>query len=296
MGRLLHLALWHRLKVYIDGRSDFYGRITATLRHVSDLRQDGIVSWRPMHHARDGFAEKPLAQALRLRRSGKVVRADSVAVIFEKGRSLTVGCSGATYEYRFILLLTLALAGGGWTSPRGASQLVDLSDDGRGCGVELLQRGVAWTLDILTGLALGYGNPLPFLLLGGMACDVKMLGAAGSNCWRWALLNIFVYFGVLGGMVALAAAIAYSGSEPSSAHIQAGIAVGRARWSRPKNSSAARRCLRRSDCRRVLVVPLIDQKQYDARSGLDDVRHCVAVRSFDFLVRVHQATKLPTAM
>jgi prepilin peptidase CpaA len=49
---------------------------------------------------------------------------------------------------------------------------------------------------------------LPFFLLGGTgAGDVKMLAGVGAITGWWGLLRIFIYFGLFGGLVALAVAI-----------------------------------------------------------------------------------------
>jgi len=137
-----------------------------------------------------------------------------------------------------------------------------------------LQRGVAWTLDIPDGLALGMAILLPFFLLGGMgAGDVKMLGAAGAIAGGWALLNIFVYFGVLGGMVGLAAAIAYSRFGAVLRNTIQQHAVGRAAGSRQRNSIAAPPLPYGAVIARVLVVPLDWIKNNMTRDRVDDVRH-----------------------
>jgi prepilin peptidase CpaA len=108
-----------------------------------------------------------------------------------------------------ILLLALALLGGGWdlatrripnwlTFPAMAAGLLWNFYANRWHGVAMSA----------AGLALGAGILLPFFLLGGTgAGDVKMLAGVGAIVGWWGLLRIFIYFGLFGGLVALAVAI-----------------------------------------------------------------------------------------
>lgn len=59
------------------------------------------------------------------------------------------------------------------------------------------------------GLALGFAVFLPFFLLGGMgAGDVKLMAAVGALAGPQALVAIFIYTGLLGGLAGLVLAAA----------------------------------------------------------------------------------------
>jgi hypothetical protein len=75
-----------RLKVYLDGRSDFYGKdVLERYGTVNDVRPgwDRILDAERITHVMVG-PEKALAQALRLHSGWRAVRADAIAVVFER--------------------------------------------------------------------------------------------------------------------------------------------------------------------------------------------------------------------
>jgi hypothetical protein len=79
-----------RMKVFIDGRSDFYGPdFLRRYGNVRDLRPgwERVLDTEFVTHVMIA-PEEPLAQALLLRPEWRVVRADRVAMIFERQTSL----------------------------------------------------------------------------------------------------------------------------------------------------------------------------------------------------------------
>ena len=108
-----------------------------------------------------------------------------------------------------ILLLTLALLGGGWDlATRRIPNWLTFPAMVAGLSWNFYSKSWHGLGDSAAGLALGAGILLPFFLLGGTgAGDVKMLAGVGAITGWWGLLRIFIYFGLFGGVVALAIAI-----------------------------------------------------------------------------------------
>jgi prepilin peptidase CpaA len=136
-----------------------------------------------------------------------------------------------------ILLLVLALIGGGWDlATRRIPNWLTFPAMLAGLIWNVAHAGWPGLADAAAGLALGATILLPFFLLGGTgAGDVKMLAAAGAITGWLALIKVFLYFGILGGIVALAMAIAYSrvGALLRSTITHFSGLLAPARWHRP---------------------------------------------------------------
>ena len=154
-----------------------------------------------------------------------------------------------------MMLLALALLGGGWDIvtrriPNWLTFPIALS-------------GLAWNsytggwhglLTSLAGMARGIAILLPFFILGGTgAGDVKMLGAAGACAGGMGLTVIFIYFALLGGVIALAIALAYGRAGAVIRNTQSLVGMlGRGRWQQDGRQPRARD----ADARRgALAVP-----------------------------------------
>src|SRR5579871_4761429 len=100
-----------------------------------------------------------------------------------------------------LLLLALAVIGGVWDlAKRRIPNVLTFS---------AAAAGLAW--NSYSRVLLGVAILLPFFALGGTgAGDVKMLGAAGAITGWFGVLRILIYFGLFGGVVALAVAITAS--------------------------------------------------------------------------------------
>ena len=108
-----------------------------------------------------------------------------------------------------ILLLALALIGGGWDiATRRIPNWLTFPSMAAGLAWNFYANGWRGLGGSAAGLALGAGILLPFFLMGGTgAGDVKMLAGVGAITGWWGLLRIFIYFGIFGGLVAVAVAI-----------------------------------------------------------------------------------------
>jgi prepilin peptidase CpaA len=132
-----------------------------------------------------------------------------------------------------ILLVTLALLGGGWDlATRRIPNWLTFPIMAAGLVWNSYAAGWHGLWVSAAGLALGAGILLPFFLMGGTgAGDVKMLAAAGAIVGSWGLLRIFIYFGLFGGLLALAVAITAGrfGAVIKNTGYLASL-LGKARW------------------------------------------------------------------
>jgi prepilin peptidase CpaA len=141
-----------------------------------------------------------------------------------------------------ILLLALALLGGGWDlAVRRIPNWLTFPAMAAGLAWNFYSKSWPGLGSSGAGLALGAGILLPFFLLGGTgAGDVKMLAGVGAIVGWWGLLSIFIYFGLFGGIVALAIAITrgrFGAVAKNTGHLAALLT--RARWREAEKMESA---------------------------------------------------------
>jgi len=239
------------MKVFIDGRSDFYGRsFLETYADVADARP----GWKAVLD-RYGVQfvmaapQSALVSVLRLSPEWKQVYADSVALVFKKipavtppiaralsprervaegrvrapgsaatlaarfaapspggkGRPSWVSLSGLRFTLLALVVVVAAVTDLRW---RRIPNWITASGAALGLVFHLLEGGLSGVLLSIAGAALGFAIFIAFYVAGGMgAGDIKLFSAVGALTGPSALVTIFVFTGLLGGVAAVAAAI-----------------------------------------------------------------------------------------
>ena len=140
------------------------------------------------------------------------------------------------------LLLSLALIGGGWDLfTRRIPNWLTFPAALAGVVWNGYRGGWRGALLALGGLALGLAVFLPFFALGGMgAGDVKLMAAAGAMAGPQGLLVIFIYTGLLGGVLALLVAMARGRLGAALANTARLLGqLGRRRWEEARSMETA---------------------------------------------------------
>ena len=111
------------------------------------------------------------------------------------------------FRFFFLVLVVLAAAVTDLRS-RKIPNWITVSGAALGLMIHTAQSGLSGAAWSVAGAALGFGIFIAFYLAGGMgAGDVKLFSAVGALAGPQALVMIFVFTGLLGGIVAVCAAL-----------------------------------------------------------------------------------------
>lgn len=144
--------------------------------------------------------------------------------------------------------LIILVAAAAWSDlrTRRIPNWITVSGAGIALGLHIVYGGVSGALQSLAGAALGLGMFLSLYVGGGMgAGDVKLFGAVGAFAGPQALVLIFVFTGLLGGIAGIGMAL-YRGrlrQTLESTH-ELFIGIGRMRWEQLRAAAAAPDSLR----------------------------------------------------
>jgi len=128
-----------------------------------------------------------------------------------------------------MLAMLVAVAAAHDLRSRRIPNWLTMSGAAVGFGLHCWYGGWSGALASLEGAALGLGMFIVFFLAGGMgAGDVKLFGAVGSFVGPQALVLVFIFTALLGGLAAVAIAISrrsLSGAMPYGVVIAGGVLV-----------------------------------------------------------------------
>ena len=128
-----------------------------------------------------------------------------------------------------MLTMLVAVAAAHDLRSRRIPNWLTISGAAVGFGLHCLYGGWSGALASLEGAALGLGMFVVFFLAGGMgAGDVKLFGAVGAFVGPQALVLVFVFTALLGGLATAAMAIwrrSLSGAMPYGVVIAGGVLV-----------------------------------------------------------------------
>jgi prepilin peptidase CpaA len=128
---------------------------------------------------------------------------------------------------QFVLATLVALAAWSDFRTRKIPNRITVSGAALGLALQVWYGGLHGALISIEGAALGLGILIVFFVAGGMgAGDVKLFGAVGALVGPQALVLVFVFTGLLGGIVATAVAMRrrqLQGALPYGAIIAGGV-------------------------------------------------------------------------
>jgi prepilin peptidase CpaA len=109
------------------------------------------------------------------------------------------------FAIELALVMLVALAAWSDLRTREIPNWITLPSAALGLALQIWYAGPHGLWNSVTGAALGVGILIVFFFAGGMgAGDVKLFGAVGALVGPYALIFVFVFTGILGGIVAAA--------------------------------------------------------------------------------------------
>jgi prepilin peptidase CpaA len=140
-----------------------------------------------------------------------------------------------------ILILVVIVAAWHDVRTRHIPNWIPVSGAILGIVLQIWQSGLQGALISIAGAALGLGIFLPFYMLGGMgAGDVKLFGAVGALVGPSALVLVFVFTGLLGGLAAVVLAVSKGRLRPTLQQTgELMLDVGKMRWRQARSATAA---------------------------------------------------------